>query len=76
MLEQQYPGLTERRDTHYRLLDKVREIMDGHEIGAYRAGATLPETLGKWLSEAMDIDVKLFARIAETRLRSWGLRRG
>jgi hemerythrin len=75
MHDRNFPGLRERRDTHYRLLDQVREIMDGYEVGAYRAGANLPETLKTWLSEAMDIDVKLFAEIEDANLRAWGLRR-
>jgi hemerythrin len=75
MQERKFPGLPERRDTHYRLLDQVREIMDSYDVGSYRAGAHLPETLRKWLSDAMDIDVKLFAEIKETNLRAWGLSR-
>ena len=75
MQDQNFPGLEERRDTHYRLLDQVREIMDGYEVGSYRAAANLPETLRKWLSDAMDIDVKLFAEMGDAKLRVWGLRR-
>jgi hemerythrin len=75
MKDRNFPGLSGRRDTHRRLLDQVREIMDGHDAGSYHAGENLPETLRKWLSEAMDIDVKLFAEIEEAKLRAWGLRR-
>ncbi len=75
MRDQHFPGLRERQDTHHRLLDQVREIMDGHDAGSYGAGENLPETLRKWLSEAMDIDVKLFAEIKEANLRAWGLSR-
>jgi hemerythrin len=75
MSDQNFPGLRERRSIHHRLLDQVREIMDGYHAGSYRAGEELPQTLREWLSEAMDIDVKLFAEIAETNLRIWGLNR-
>jgi hemerythrin len=75
MRDQKFPGLPERRDTHYRLLDLVREIMDGYDAGSYRAGVNLPDTLKSWLSEAMDIDVKLFGAAKEANLRAWGLSR-
>ena len=75
MRDRNFPGLRQRRDTHYRLLDQVREIMDSYDVGSYREGANLPDTLRKWLSEAMDIDVKLFAEIEEPNLRAWGLSR-
>lgn len=63
MREQRFPGLRERQDTHHRLLDQVREIMDRHHAGSYGAGENLPDTLREWLSQAMDIDVQLFAQI-------------
>jgi hemerythrin len=75
MRDRDFPALLERQDTHYRLLDQVREIMEGYEVGSYGAGANLPETLRGWLLEAMSIDVKLFAGIEETNLRAWGLNR-
>jgi hemerythrin len=75
MQDQNYPGLKARRDIHYRLLDQVREIMDAYETGSRRVGPSLPETLKQWLSEAMDIDVKLFAEISDASLRRRGLSR-
>src|SRR3989304_4549814 len=33
MRDANYPGFEERRHTHYRLLDQVREIMDAYEAG-------------------------------------------
>jgi hypothetical protein len=75
MRDRNFSALRERRDIHYRLLDQVREIMDGYEVGSYCVGANLPEILRTWLSEAMEIDVKLFAEIEDAKLRAWGLRR-
>jgi hemerythrin len=75
MRDRNFPALPERRDTHYRLLDQVREIMEGYEVGSYGAGSNLPQTLREWLLEAMSIDVELFADIEETSLRAWGLNR-
>jgi hemerythrin len=75
MRDQRYPGLAGRRDIHYQLLDQVREIMDGYETGAFRAGESLPDTLKRWLGQAMDIDVKLFAEISDASLRDSGLSR-
>ena len=75
MRDENYPGLAGRRDTHYRLLDQVREIMDAYDAGAYGPGESLPATLKEWLSEAIGIDVKLFAEINGARLRRWGLSR-
>ena len=76
MRDRNYPGLEGRRDTHERLLDRVREIMDAYETGSYRVGESLPATLKLWLTEAMDIDAKMFAGIPAARLRAWGLTRG
>ena len=76
MRDQKYPGLEGRRDTHERLLDRVREIMDAYETGAFRVGEALPATLKEWLTEAMDIDARMFADIPAARLRAWGLSRG
>jgi hemerythrin len=75
MRDLNYPGLEGRRDIHNRLLDQVREIMDAYETGSYRIGQSLPETLRQWLSEAMDLDVKLFAEISDIGLSRSGLRR-
>ena len=75
MRDQNYPGFEGRRDTHYRLLDQVREIMDAYETGSYRVGESLPATLKLWLMEAMAIDAKMFAEINDDRLRALGLNR-
>ena len=75
MRDQKYRGFEERRAMHYRLLEQVREIMDSYETGSCRTGKGLPATLREWLSEAMDIDTKLFAEINEANLRRWGLNR-
>ena len=75
MRDQKYPGLEERRDIHYRLLEQVREIMDAYETGSYQSSESLPATLKQWLSEAMDVDAKLFAELGDVKLRTWGLRR-
>jgi hemerythrin len=75
MQDHNYTGLESRRDTHYRLLDQVREIMDAYEVGASQAGEGLPATLREWLLEAIDSDAKLFAEINEAGLRRWGLSR-
>lgn len=75
MQDKNYSGFGGRRHTHYRLLDQVREIMDAYEAGAYQPGDRLPATLKEWLSEAIDIDTKLFAEINDASLRRWGLSR-
>ncbi|MBI4273334.1 MAG: hemerythrin family protein [Rhizobiales bacterium] len=75
MQDENYPGLEGRRHTHYRLLDQVREIMDAYETGAYQPGESLPATLKEWLTEVIDIDAKLFAKINDAGLRRWGLSR-
>jgi len=76
MRDQNYPGLAARRDTHYHLLDQVREIMDAYETGSYRAGESLPATLKQWLMEAMGNDAQMFGEINDAKLRTLGLRRG
>lgn len=76
MRDQNYPGFEGRRDTHYRLLDQVREVMDAYETGSYRQGESLPATLKQWLMEAMGIDAEMFAEINDARLRVLGLSRG
>ena len=75
MQDENYPGFEERRHTHYRLLDQVREIMDAYEAGAYQSDESLPATLKDWLSEVMGIDAKLFADVNDAGLRRWGLSR-
>ena len=75
MQDENCADLPERRDTHYRLLDQVREIMDGYEAGEFQPAERLPETLKGWLLEAMGIDVELFAAIDDAGLRRWGLSR-
>ena len=75
MRDQKYGGLEGRRKIHYQLLDRVREMMDVYETGAFPAGESLPDTLKQWLAEAMDIDVKLFAEISDASLRDRGLSR-
>jgi hemerythrin len=75
MRDQNYPGFEGRRDTHYRLLDQVREIMDAYETGSYREGESLPATLKQWLMEAMGIDAKMFSEINDAKLRLLGLSR-
>ena len=72
MRDQKYAGLEGRRDIHYQLLDQVREMMDAYETGAFRTGASRPDTLKEWLAEAMDIDVKLFAEFSDASLRESG----
>jgi hemerythrin len=74
MQDRKYPGLKGRRQTHYRLLDQVREIMDAFDAGDHRL-EDLPVTLRAWLAEAMEIDTKLFVEINEAGLRRWGLSR-
>ncbi len=76
MRDQNYPGLAGRRDTHYHLLDQVREIMDAYEIGSYRGGESLPATLKQWLMEAMGNDAQMFGEINDAKLRALGLKRG
>jgi hypothetical protein len=75
MQDENCADLPERRNTHDRLLDQVREIMDGCEAGAFQPAEPIPETLKEWLLEAMGIDVKLFAAINDAGLRRWGLSR-
>src|SRR6516165_7768990 len=67
MQDRKYPGLKGRRQTHYRLLDQVREIMDAFDAGDHRL-EDLPVTLRAWLAEAMEIDTKLFVEINEAGL--------
>jgi len=76
MRDQNYPGFEGRRDTHYRLLDQVREIMDAYETGSYRGGESLPATLKQWLMEAMGNDAEMFGEINDVRLHTLGLSRG
>ncbi|KAB2882243.1 MAG: hypothetical protein F9K38_08275 [Pseudorhodoplanes sp.] len=68
MQDENLPDLQERRDIHHRLLDQVREIMDGYEDGIYQPAERLPETLKIWLVGAIGIDVKIFAAIGDTSL--------
>ncbi len=68
MQDENLPDLQERRDIHHRLLDQVREIMDGYEDGIYQPAERLPETLKLWLVGAIGIDVKIFAAIGDTSL--------
>ncbi|HMN39129.1 MAG TPA: hemerythrin domain-containing protein [Hyphomicrobium sp.] len=75
MHDEKYADLEERRETHYRLLDRVREIMDGYEEGSRQSAECLPEVLKEWLLEAMDVDVEMFAAINDASLRRWGLSR-
>ena len=75
MQDENHPDLGVRRHTHHQLLDQVREIMDAYEAGAYQSDDSLPATLKEWLSEAIDIDAKLFAKINDAGLRRWGLSR-
>lgn len=75
MQDESCADLQERRDTHYRLLDRVREIMDGYEEDSYQPAERLPKILKEWLLEAMGIDVRLFAAINDAGLRRWGLSR-
>lgn len=73
MRDRKYPAFAERRETHRRLLDQVREIMDAYDAGSYRVGKSLPATLRQWLFQAMSIDVDLFAGQDAANLRKWGL---
>lgn len=75
MRDESCADLQERRDTHYRLLDRVREIMDGYEADSHEPAADLPTMLKDWLLEAMDVDVRLFSAINDAGLRRWGLSR-
>ena len=75
MQDENHPDLGGRRQTHYRLLDQVQEIMDAYEAGAYQSGEGLPATLKEWLSEAIGIDAKLFAEVNDAGLRRRGLSR-
>ena len=76
MRDQKYPAFAERRETHRRLLDEVRDIMDAYDAGSYRGSQSLPATLRQWLFQAMSIDVDLFARLEPANLRKWGLTQG
>jgi hemerythrin len=74
--EERHPDLGTRRGTHCQLLDQMRDIMEKYEGGAYQTPDVLPATLRQWLSEAIDVDARLFARINDAGLRRWGLSRG
>lgn len=76
MRDQKYPAFARRRETHRRLLDEVRDIMDAYDAGSYREGQSLPATLRQWLFQLMSIDVDLFTRITPAILRKWGLAQG
>jgi len=76
MRDQKYPAFAERRETHHRLLDQVREIMDAYDAGSHRVGRSLPATLRQWLFQAMSIDVDLFGKLKAVNLRKWGLTQG
>jgi hemerythrin-like metal-binding protein len=73
--DERHPELGTRRRTHYQLLDEVRDIMEAHEAGAYQTPDILPATLRQWLSEAIDMDARLFAGMNDAGLRRWGLSR-
>lgn len=73
--DERHPELAARRHTHCRLLDQVRDIMDAHEAGEFGPGERLPETLRLWLSEAIDMDSRLFAQMHAAGLHRWGLNR-
>ncbi len=73
--EERHPELATRRQTHYRLLDQVRDIMDAFETGAYETSERLPATLRQWLAEAIDGDARLFAQMHDAGLHRWGLSR-
>ena len=73
MRDQKYPAFAERRKTHHRLLDEVRDIMDAYDAGSYRGSQSLPATLRQWLFQAMNIDVDLFTGLEPANLRKWGL---
>ncbi len=75
MGEREWPRLRERRDLHARLLGQVRDIIDAYETGFYLPREGLPGSLGEWLSEAIDADVKMFAELGDPELRARGLRR-
>jgi hemerythrin-like metal-binding protein len=74
--DERHPDLAVRRRTHYRLLDEVRDIMDAYDAGEFSPGERLPETLRQWLSEAIEMDARLFARMNAAGLHRWGLNRG
>lgn len=76
MRDQKYPAFAQRRETHRRLLDEVRDIMDAYDAGSYHEGRSLPATLRQWLFQLMSIDVDLFTRITPEILRKWGLAQG
>ena len=76
MRDQKYPGFAQRRETHHRLLDETRDIMDAYDEGSYRGSRSLPATLRQWLFQAMSIDVDLFGRLDPANLRKWGLTQG
>ena len=70
MAELEWPRLRERCDLHARLLGQVRDIIDAYETGFYLSREGLPGSLGKWLSEAIDADVKMFAELGDPTLRA------
>jgi hemerythrin-like metal-binding protein len=63
MQEENLPDLQGRRDTHHRLLDQAREIMEGYENGLCQPVEGLPETLKTWLLGAIDVDVRTFSAV-------------
>lgn len=75
MQDEDHPDLGVRRHAHHQLLDQVQEIMDAYEAGAYQSDSSLPATLKEWLSEAIGIDAKLFAKINDSGLCRRGLSR-
>lgn len=51
MRSRRYPELADHKQDHERLLDEIREIMDGYELhGRYDAGA-LGAALSTWFGE-------------------------
>lgn len=63
------------RDEHYRLLDEVRDIMEGYERGVFEPLARLPAALKDWLCGLMNIDAEMFAGLDEATLKTWHLSR-
>lgn len=69
------PAYAQRRRQHYRLLDQVRDIMDGYERGDFAQASALPDALVAWLKELIALDALVFDQIDDERLKNWGLSR-
>jgi hemerythrin-like metal-binding protein len=67
MQERRYDGYAEHKADHERLLDEIRDLMEQHRAGGFRAEAELlAERLDRWFSRHFGtLDVRLHRAIGD-----------